>query len=132
MKLALYKGRGNIYDRIIRLATCSKYSHCELVIDDVCYSSSPRDGGVRMKGINVYTNDWDVIDVPGDKIYALKWFVAHVGKKYDYLGAISSILPINLDKQNKFFCSEAIAYMLQLPYPRKHTPNTLKEYFCSK
>lgn len=32
---------------LICLFTLSRYSHCELVIDGVCWSSSARDGGVR-------------------------------------------------------------------------------------
>ena len=32
--LALYKGRGTLFNRLIRLWTRSKYSHCELVLSD--------------------------------------------------------------------------------------------------
>lgn len=30
--LALYKGRGTLFNRLVRLWTRSKYSHCELVL----------------------------------------------------------------------------------------------------
>ena len=45
VQLALYKARGNWINRFIRWWTSSQYSHCELVINGTCYSSSVRDGG---------------------------------------------------------------------------------------
>ena len=48
-KIAFYKAKGNIIDKSIRLWTRSKYSHCEIVIGENWYSSSPRDKGVRAK-----------------------------------------------------------------------------------
>ena len=51
MKLAFYKGKGNWVDLIIRVFTNSPYSHVEIVLNKDWYSSSPRDGGVRVKQI---------------------------------------------------------------------------------
>lgn len=125
MKLALYKGSGNFYDKLIRTVTRSKYSHCELVIDGLCYSSSPRDGGVRMKYIDLTDGKWDVIDVPGEQIWALDWFINNIGRKYDWLGAITSVLPFSLGSKDKFFCSEACAIMMGLDNPQHRKPHTL-------
>ena len=50
VQLALYKGRGTLFNALIRWWTRSPYSHCELVINGTCYSSSIRDGGVRGGG----------------------------------------------------------------------------------
>lgn len=61
MQLALYKAPGAWYDKLVRVA----YSHCELVIDGVCYSSSPRDNGVRSKAIDLHSGSWDLIEVSG-------------------------------------------------------------------
>lgn len=130
MKLAMYKGKGNFYDMLIRIVTNSQYSHCELVIDGICYSSSPRDGGVRMKYIYLDDN-WDSFNLLEEYTQekALDWFVKNVSKKYDWFGAITSILPFSINASNKFFCSEACATMLGLPKPRKHTPQSLLDYF---
>lgn len=131
MKLAMYKGKGNFYDRLIRIVTCSKYSHCELVIDGICYSSSPRDSGVRVKYINLTTDSWDLFDLPDyyNQEAALTWFIENIGKKYDWIGAVISILPFQMNIPNKFFCSEACATMLGLSDPKSYTPQKLLDYF---
>ena len=129
MKLALYKGKGTIYDKIIRIVTRSKYSHCELVIDDVCYSSSPRDGGVRMKVIDLDPDKWDLFDVPGDTNIAITWFINNVGKKYDWPGAITQVLPFHLNLSSRFFCSEACQHMLGVENPKSQTPESLARLY---
>ena len=58
MKVALYKGpakdwRHKVAHWAVCVATRSPYSHCELVIDGVCWSASARDGGVRGKVIDL-------------------------------------------------------------------------------
>ena len=77
--LALYKGRrdgawykpsiaaARLSDWTIRTFTQSIYSHCELAIarEDGqydCYSSSIRDGGVRMKTMKLPADKWDLIE----------------------------------------------------------------------
>lgn len=122
MKLALYKGEGNFYDLLTRLVTFSKYSHCELVIDGVCYSSSPRDGGVRAKIIDLQDGQWDTYSIKGDKVKALSWFNNHDGKSYDWMGTIKSVIPLFVNHKDKWFCSEAIAAALNIEKPYRFTP----------
>ena len=57
MKLAFYKAKGDWVDLLIRVFTNSKYSHVEIVHIKDWYSSSPRDGGVRVKQIQDDGND---------------------------------------------------------------------------
>ena len=50
MQIAFYKGPAKgLTNKLGRLLVClgtlSRYSHCELVIQGVCYSASARDGG---------------------------------------------------------------------------------------
>lgn len=118
--LALYKGEENWKDRIIRFFTRGKYSHCELAVHKVkltdryskeeryeCYTSSPRDGGVRTKQINVGdSKKWDLIPLDGVSEQQIKEFFAQTkGNKYDLLGAIGAVLG-NKQSKSKFFCSE--------------------------
>ncbi|MBS7724580.1 hypothetical protein I0E51_06075 [Pseudomonas lalucatii] len=64
--LALYKGRGRLFNRLIRLWTRSRYSHCELVMPDGRWlSASAMDGGVRAKRIELDLAHWDLIPCPG-------------------------------------------------------------------
>lgn len=123
--LASYKGRVKVrgiatlkdwlIDYTIRKFTKGKYSHCELVIsrDDGlydCYSSSPRDGGVRYKQMPLSSDNWDFIQLDGniDGITEKRitdYYEKTKGTKYDLLGALGVILPIHEDR-NKAFCSE--------------------------
>ena len=107
MKLALYKGKGTFFDALVRFVTCSEYSHCEVVLDGVCWSSSPRDGGVRRANINLQSGHWDVIDIQGDEALALAWFKSHDGAGYDWIGLIRTVIPFFPHSKTKWFCSEA-------------------------
>ncbi|WP_373100777.1 MULTISPECIES: enoyl-CoA hydratase [Pasteurellaceae] len=122
--LALYKGAGgSLYDRfsdwLIRKITRGQYSHCEIAVEQLenwgeydyrpiydCYSSSPRDGGVRCKQINIKDGKWDLIlldNISAQQIIA--YFNRTLGAKYDWWGAIGIALGIN-QKRSKYFCSE--------------------------
>lgn len=129
MKLAFYKGPGTFVDKLIRVITRSKYSHCEIVIDGVFYSSSIQDGGVRSKVINQNSGHWDFIEINGDIQKIKKWFKDHDDEKYDFFGAFGSILPFFSKKNNTWFCSEACAEALGLPNSGKYSPQELFEVF---
>ncbi len=107
MKMAFYKGPGNWLDKLIRFVTGSEYSHCEIVIDGFCWSSSLRDSGVRGKYINLQSGHWDVIDLPGDEWLVCLWFKNHEGAGYDWLGLIRTVIPFWPHSKTKWFCSEA-------------------------
>ena len=109
-------------DVVTRLFTKGDYSHCELVIERMeftsgnhyehetvfdCYSSSVQDGGVRCKKINVSDKTkWDLVqvfDVSPEEVKA--YFNRTCGRKYDWWGAIGIVLGIK-QKRSKYFCSE--------------------------
>lgn len=128
MKLALYKAKGAFFDRLVRLVTRSQYSHCELVIEGVSYSSSPRDGGVRKKVINYSPESWDVVEIADkDTAYALATFDRYQGQRYDYLGAIGAGIPLlrYINAKNKKFCSELVGMMLDFENHDIATPEKL-------
>lgn len=86
MHLALYKGPPTGYlihtmsHYATRLWTWSKYSHAELVIDGMCYTSSIRDGGVRVKLIDLNSGRWDSVPITSNskvKSRAVAWFAEH-------------------------------------------------------
>ena len=115
--LAFYKGNGNLFDRIVRFWTRSRYSHVEIVIGDFWYTSSPRDGGVvsrRMKGFD--SRNWDFVrisTIPGNKIHIADLFFEQKGKRYDWLGIfLSQIFPLGVQNPKRWFCSEICAYVL--------------------
>ena len=118
MQIAFYKSAHKrtffqqLTHRAICLITNSNYSHTELIIDGLSYSSSPRDGGVRDKVIEYTTDRWDIFDVRGDEQYALLTFASHVGNKYDNKGVLRFVFPFLKQDPDKDFCSELNANML--------------------
>lgn len=122
--LALYKGTGgSLYDRltdwIIRKVTKGKYSHCEIAVRKSeikdhyhreewyeCYSSSPRDGGVRLAVINLDDGKWDLIELPHVSEQQVKaYFAATKCQPYDWRGVLGIVCGVK-HKQDKYFCSE--------------------------
>lgn len=114
---AFYKGKGNFLDKLIRVFTLSKYSHVEIVIDDLWYASSPRDKGVRVKKIVPKEGHWDYINIPVSqetKEHIENFLKSQVGKGYDYFGILFGIiLPLKSDLPDKWFCSELAVYVIK-------------------
>lgn len=108
-------------DAITRILTKGKYSHCELVIEQIkfsdtdhhkqeiiyqCFSSSVQDGGVRCKEIDMMSGKWDLIELRNrDPNQILNYFNQTKGMKYDWWGAIGVVIGIK-QKRSKYFCSE--------------------------
>lgn len=134
MQLAFYRGPAadkwhQLAHRAICLFTGSKYSHVELVINGTCCSSSARDGGVRIKQIDLTSGKWDVVTISGNEGDAWDWFVEMTGQKYDYAGVARFILPFLPARSKQWFCSEAVAAALGLADPDLYTPGMLAERF---
>ena len=127
MKLAMYKGRGKIGNSIIRWWTKSKYSHCEIVIDGYCYSSSLMDGGTRKKMITLDSSKWDLIDLSEfSQSRVLEYFAKTEGNKYGWLDLLVNQLFNKSDNRSKSeFCSEWVSAALGIPDPVIYSPKTL-------
>lgn len=110
MKIAFYKGRGNLFDKLIRIWTFSKYSHVELVVDDIWYTSSPRDNGVVARGIKFNPGNWDLFEINlKQNTAAIDFINEQMGKRYDWLGILlSQIIKLNIHAPNRWFCSEIV------------------------
>ena len=116
--MAFYKGKGNFFDAVVRFVTRSEYSHCEIVIDGLCWSASPRDGGIRCALINLQSGHWDVIDIQGDAAAATLWFRSREGAGYDWVGLIRTVIPFFPHSETKWFCSEACGAALGISASR--------------
>ena len=127
MKLAFYKGREDLYDRLISWWTRGPYSHVELVINDnYCMSSSPKDGGIRFKHIDLRPDHWDLVELEGyDPAYAYNWFKEHEGRKYDILGILGFVFGSLRQDKKRFFCTEAIGHALKMKEPWRLDPNAM-------
>ncbi|MDX9716272.1 MAG: hypothetical protein RBT67_02760 [Thauera sp.] len=133
MKLALYKHKrrwlGDIGPALIRWWTKSPYSHCELVIDGLAYSSSVMDGGVRSKRIEFDPDHWDFVDLPwAEKTRALRHFHTTVGEPYGWLDLLWRQVFNHPGDAVGAFCSEWCAAALGLSHPQQYSPGKLGEY----
>lgn len=134
VQLAFYRGPATKpWDRFrhwcVRAWTNSKWSHVELVIDGICHSSSPRDGGVRAKVIDLRSGKWDVIDIQADTARALQWFKDHDGQDYDWAGIARFVLPLLPHNDDQWFCFESVSAALGLENPHKMTANKLYDHY---
>lgn len=111
---------------LICIRTFSKYSHGELVIDGISYSSSARDGGVRSKLIEFKPERWDIFDISPeviDSTKSLSFFNKHKDSKYDWRNILRYILPFVGNSKNKFVCFEFMGAMLNFAGNHKLTGN---------
>ncbi|MGP4712923.1 MULTISPECIES: hypothetical protein [unclassified Psychrobacter] len=117
---------GKALDKIISAIDRSPYSHCELIINELgnqhydCISSSHRDGGLRRKVIDMTSGHWELVSVPCDIDYAVRWFNKRQRFKYDYLALIRTVVPGFYNPEHRVFCSEACADMLELVDPASY------------
>ena len=120
MKVAFYKGRQRLFNRVASWWLRGPYSHCELVLGidaaglSICASSSMIDGGVRVKHMHLDPAHWDVIEVGSDADLqrAWAWVAAHEGEGYDYLGLLGFVARALGQDKRRWVCSEAVAAML--------------------
>jgi len=132
--LAFYKHSGTWVDKIIRWGTSSKYSHVEIVVNElseihpVWYSSSPRDGGVRRMVRPVDTNRWDLFEVEIDEYTLNNHYYHKRGTGYDFLCIFfTHILPLGIHSSVKEVCSEFCGAVMGKPSPHKYSPQGLYE-----
>lgn len=127
--LALYKGKGTLFNHLIRLWTRSKYSHCEIVSRTVWLSASAMDGGVRAKQIELNLEHWDLIPLPwADQRCIDLIFQQHRGKGYDWAGIfLSQLIASGLHSRRRMFCSEFCAAALGFDNPQRYSPAQLGE-----
>ncbi len=127
-KLAMYKGKGNLFNALVRYWDGGVYSHCELVFGDgLCASASYRDGQqVRGKQIEFDDDHWDFIDLPDElEAGARRFYEMTEGTGYDLIGQIRFVAAPYHGQEKKFWCSEWIANAIGLTEPWRYGPNGL-------
>lgn len=135
VKLAFHKGGKSFYDRAIKLWTAGPYSHVELLIDDVAFSSVPGIGTRYLLHPVLASGDWDYVDIPMDRTeqsYVWNWCMTEMGCGYDWSGIFySQVLGLNRQDPAKWFCSEFCTAALNIAglyrnlKPSRMSPNGL-------
>ncbi len=139
IQIALYKKPPSLFEDwrhwlshyAIRLWTWSRYSHGELVIDGISYSSSARDGGVRSKIIKFKPDRWDIFEIDPrkiDSLQALAFFDMHENAEYDWKNIIRYVLPFVRQAKDKFVCFEFMGAMSNFPGYYRLTGNDWQEW----
>lgn len=111
---ALYTGRGDRFNALVRRWQRSPYSHTELVWPRgdglwACWSSSVSDGGVRCKVMVLNPAHWQLWAIPGDAAAAKQWFAQREGQGYDLLGLLGFAWRPWQGRHDRWWCSEACA-----------------------
>lgn len=125
--LALRKNDDRLTSKAICWWSNSIYSHCELVVDGVSYSSSAMDGGVRSKVIDMTPDKWDFIELPWiDPVDVTSYFIRTDSYKYGWLGLITNQM-FNLGRSDPdtTFCSQWCAAAMGIPNPAQYSPGSL-------
>ena len=145
LRIAYYKGtakenpKATWLDRLICFVTGSRFSHVELVTEfrrgnySTCWSSSPRDGGVRCAMIDLESGHWEVWNtgtISIDPDVAVDFFKTQNGKLYDWLGALGVKIPFVKNHQTRWFCSEIISAIYSVDEPGKKSPGDVFDYFA--
>lgn len=137
--VAFYQAPGDWLDKLIRQATDSPYSHCELVMGPLeigqtarAISSSYRDGGVRIKEITFDAGKWFLVPVPWAGPSAFDRAARHIGARYDTIGAVLTQFPtLRAQSDARWFCSELTAFALGLFKPETLSPGALALYLAN-
>jgi len=119
VEVAFYKKtakKATIYDKIVAWWTGGDYCHTEIIINGFQYSSSPRDGGVRVKQHYRDSETWDYVKISSSDIdirKGIKFFHKTKHCKYDWRGIFGFISPIS-DREDRYFCSEWCSKFLMI------------------
>lgn len=136
VQIAFRKNDTRIGARVIHWWTNSIYSHCELVVDGGCYSSSVMDKGVRRKDVGVAEDQieltadkWDVVDLPwADAGMIKEYFEKTDGYTYGWWSLVTSqLFNLNRAANKSQFCSEWCASALGFENSASYSPETLSD-----
>lgn len=134
--LAFYRAPGRWQDAAVRLITRSRFSHCELVALEPepggiarSLSASKRDGNcVRVRNIRFHRGHWEFARVGVDMGEVWRRAMSELELPYDIIGAALSALPVDIESDRGWFCSELCAYAIGLERPHIYSPGDLAEH----
>ena len=130
VEVVFYKSNYKWWSRLIKWFTRSKYSHCELYINDKGLLGISEEQNVRYKEQSLNADKWDRIELKVDPL--LEWTINNFyenthGLSYDWKAIIlTHLFKFKKHNPNKYTCSEWVVELLDNRY---HLVPTPKEYF---
>ena len=126
VRVAFFKGKGSLADRLLRLLGFGPYTRVEVVVGRRlktgwhCYA--PRESGPMRQLIDLKPDDWDIVEVPGySRAEAIRWFKGRTGR----LSRIREFgFPV-LRRSGVSGTAEAAADFLGFEDPQSYTPTVL-------
>jgi len=148
VQLAFKKKDSNsgVLQKSICWYTKSDYYHVELVINNTWVSVFP-ETGVKLNTLRPLKDTWDYVALKDITLtkeqYQLfsKFLREQENKNYDGLGIfLSQIIPLKIENEHKWFCSELVVKLLQMLYveqtfylvPALTSPGTLSTIFLQR
>ena len=112
--------KDSFYMKLVSWWTKSNLVHSEVIIGNTWISIN-NDTGFRINELRPLTDKYEYIDIGYIKLlpYQLEsiknFIIDQKDKKYDYMGIIlSQVIPINIQHDSKWFCSELCVKLLQM------------------
>lgn len=129
--VAFYRGRRYWRSWFLAWWQRSEFSHCEIVLRQIgdvyeLASSTLKDGGVRVTR-HPLGEDWEAYEVPADHDRAVFWLTQHLGDKYGLLGLLGFLIRRVKGPKRQWWCSKAVAAMLDFPDPWRYDVATLRD-----
>lgn len=129
--LALYQGKGDWANELIRKKGRSPYSHCELIVNDYMYSSTVSDKGVRRipYSYEIWKSpDWEIIPVlwvDAEDVVAFYEQTKHLPYGWKDI-VVHQLFNFPPNDNRGDFCSEWCAKALGIPDAQMYDPAKLE------
>lgn len=136
--------KNRIVDEVICCVTGGQYSHCEIAVPTSdeglfnIYSSSPRDGGVRVRfNVKLASKRWDLVPIrfldgrlsPHNHRGIMRAiFAFHTERraaKYDWRGVASFVCKWFGHSKQRYFCSEFVGEFIGVSESQHISPSDL-------
>lgn len=142
MKVAFYKGPGDIITTLIKLISNGDFSHTELVFSDdrwIGASGRGKDAGVRWAVVPVALDNWVLVSFdasPEQEEEVRRLAIDQIGQPFDWIGFLSHVLPW-LESSEGVYCTNFIVRLMHSvdlwkDIPEHISPNDLYKALTQK
>jgi hypothetical protein len=131
VKVAFFKGKGTLFDRIVRFITRSRYSRVAVIVGHPLASGWVSYSVDRSKGVNRLISyfdagEWDIIELDDTSKRSIEiWFKPRIGMPPNLLLELRLPFVPHGEDIGRYTSAEAVAAALGFPCPEHFTPGKL-------